>query len=89
MYREFYCWWVVIQSARIGAVRELSVLKHVVTSRASVSGPLPVSKSSAISLGFRGSSYLTSTGSKQNSQSHTCDQGDPNVPLAQGQYNFS
>lgn len=62
----------MIQSAGTGAVRELSVLKHIVASHASVPDLFSASKSSAISLGFRGSSYLSSTGKKQNSQSQAC-----------------
>lgn len=87
MYRELYCREVMIQSAGTGAPRELCVWKHAATSGASVFGPVSGSRSSAISLGFRGSSYLSPTGNEQNSQNQACEQAEPCVPVAQGQYN--
>ena len=63
-------------------------LKHIVTSWACVFGPLSAFKSSAISLNFRGGSYLSPAGNKQNSQNQACEQGEPCMPPARSQCNL-
>lgn len=87
MYREFYCREVMIQSVGTGALREALCIK---ASRASVFGPESAFRSSAISLSSQAAlTFLSSTGNKQNSQNQACEQAEPCVPVAQGQYNHA